>query len=188
MRLLRDNDPATVALLKEQLLEFGSEGIAALRDLLSLDDEAVTSHVREVLERIEIDEAQDDMLLCAHLFPEHGDIEAVWWLLTLCFEPEAPVAKLRRQLDGWGRRLRTLVAKAGSRASGCRRSRHSWRKTSGFAATPRNITIRKIRCSAIDRDAARDSDFTRDALRHRRPPRAHADRRDQSTGAFHRPL
>jgi hypothetical protein len=111
VRLLRDNDPATVALLKEQLLEFGSEGIAALRDLLSLDDEAVTSHVREVLERIEIDEAQDDMLLCAHLFPEHGDIEAVWWLLTLCFEPEAPVAKLRRQLDGWGRRLRTLVAK-----------------------------------------------------------------------------
>ena len=114
VRLLRDNDPATVALLKEQLIDSGSEGAAALRDLLALDDEAVTAHVREVLEKIGTDEARGEMLLCAHLFPEDGDIEAVGWLLTLCFEPEAPVAKLRRQLDGWGRRLRTLVAKAGS--------------------------------------------------------------------------
>ncbi len=114
VRLLRDNDPATVALLKEQLIESGSDGIAALRDLLNLDDEAVSAHVREVLEKIETDEAHDDMLLCAHLFPEHGDIEAVWWLLTLCFEPDAPVTKLRRKLDAWGRRLRLLVAKASS--------------------------------------------------------------------------
>ena len=62
VRLLRDNDPATVALLKEQLIESGSDGIAALRDLLNLDDEAVTAHVREVLEKIETDEAHDDML------------------------------------------------------------------------------------------------------------------------------
>ena len=43
VRLLRDNDPATVTLLKEQLIESGSEGVAALRDLLALDDAAVTS-------------------------------------------------------------------------------------------------------------------------------------------------
>jgi len=110
VRLLRDNDPATVSLLKEQLLEAGREEIAALRDLLALDDEAVTRHVREVLEKIEADQAYDDMLLCAHLFPEHGDIEAAWWLLTSCFEPEAPIAKLRRKLDAWGRRLRMLIA------------------------------------------------------------------------------
>jgi regulator of sirC expression with transglutaminase-like and TPR domain len=114
VRLLRDNDPATVSLLKQQLIESGSDGIPALRDLLALDDAAVTAHVREVLERIETDEAQDDMLLCAHLFPEHGDLEAAWWLLTSCFEPEAPIAKLRRKLDTWGRRLRSLVAQAES--------------------------------------------------------------------------
>ncbi|CAN5363250.1 hypothetical protein BH20VER3_BH20VER3_09910 [soil metagenome] len=114
VRLLRDNDPATVALLKQQLVESGKEGVAALRDLLALDDAAVTAHVREVLEKIGTDEAQDEMLLCAHLFPEHGDIEAAWWLLTLCFDPEAPVGKLRRKLDAWGRRLRGLVAAAGS--------------------------------------------------------------------------
>ncbi|HXA08639.1 MAG TPA: transglutaminase-like domain-containing protein [Chthoniobacterales bacterium] len=114
VRLLRDNDPATVTLLKAQLIDSGMEGAADLRDLLALDDAAVTAHVREVIEKIETDEAQDEMLLCAHLFPEHGDIEAAWWLLTLCFEPDAPIAKLRRRLDAWGRRLRMLVAKAGS--------------------------------------------------------------------------
>ena len=114
VRLLRDNDPATVALLKEQLIDSGSEGAAAFRDLLALDDEAVTAHVREVLETIGTDEARGEMLLCAHLFPEDGDIEAVWWLLTLCFEPDTPVAKLRRKLDAWGRRLRMLLAHATS--------------------------------------------------------------------------
>ncbi len=114
VRLLRDNDPATVSLLKEQLIETGRDGVAALRDLLTLDDEAVTEHVREVLEKIETDQAHDDMLLCAHLFPEQGDIEAAWWLLTLSFDPDAPVGKLRRKLDAWGRRLSMLVAEAGS--------------------------------------------------------------------------
>jgi len=114
VRLLRDNDPSTVNLLKEQLVESGIDGAAALRDLLALDDEAVSAHVRDVLEKIETDQAQDEMLLCAHLFPEHGDIEAAWWLLSLCFEPEAPIAKLRRKLDTWGRRLRPLIVQAGS--------------------------------------------------------------------------
>lgn len=114
VRLLRDNDPATVNLLKEQLIETGSESIPALRDLLALDDAAVTEHVREVLEKIETDEAHDEMLIFAHLFPEHGDIEAAWWLLTRCFELEAPIAKLRRKLDAWGRRLRMLTARAES--------------------------------------------------------------------------
>ena len=76
------------------------------------------------------------MLLCAHLFPEHGDIEAVWWLLTLCFEPEAPVAKLRRQLDGWGRRLRTLVAKAGSSRERLQTLTTFMAEDLGFRATP----------------------------------------------------
>ncbi|MGH7938131.1 MAG: transglutaminase family protein, partial [Chthoniobacterales bacterium] len=41
-------------------------------------------------------------------------IEVAWWLLTRCFEAEAPVAKMRRKLDAWGRRLRMLVARAKS--------------------------------------------------------------------------
>ena len=106
VRLLRDNDPATVALLKDAADRIRMRrGRGPARSSL-LDDEAVTAHVREVLEKIGTDQAQDEMLLCAHLFPEHGDIEAAWWLLTLCFEPDAPVEKLRRKLDAWGRRLR----------------------------------------------------------------------------------
>ena len=114
VRLLRDNDPTTVALLKEQLIQSEGDNVAALRDLLTLDDEAVTTHVREVIETIESDRAQGEMLLCVHLFPEDGDIETAWWLLTRCFEPDVPVPKLRRKLDTWGRRLRVLVARAQS--------------------------------------------------------------------------
>jgi regulator of sirC expression with transglutaminase-like and TPR domain len=114
IRLLRDNDPDTVSLLKDQLVEAGLDGVATLRDLLALDDAAVTAHVRDVLERIQTDEAQDEMLLCAHLFPEHGDIEAAWWLLTRCFVPEAPIAKLHRKLDLWGTQLRPRLAAAAS--------------------------------------------------------------------------
>jgi regulator of sirC expression with transglutaminase-like and TPR domain len=112
IRLLRDNDPATVTLLKKQLVDGGLESVTALRDLLALDDAAITAHVRDVLERIETNEAHDEMLLCAHLFPEQGDLESAWWLLTRCFRPEAPIAKLQRRLDTWGRRLRPLVATA----------------------------------------------------------------------------
>ena len=114
IRLLRDNDPATVSLLKQQLVETGIENVATLRDLLALDDAAITAHVRDVLERIETDEAHEEMLLCAHLFPEHGDLEAAWWLLTRCFSPEAPIARLQRRLDAWGRRLRARLAVANS--------------------------------------------------------------------------
>jgi regulator of sirC expression with transglutaminase-like and TPR domain len=35
-------------------------------------------------------------------------------MLTRCFEPDAPIAKLRRKLDAWGRRLRMLVTRAKS--------------------------------------------------------------------------
>ena len=145
VRLLRDNDPATVSLLKEQLIESGSDSVAALRDLLALDDAAVTAHVREVLERIETGEAQDEMLLCAHLFPEHGDIEAAWWLLTSCFEPEAPITKLRRKLDAWGGGYGCWSPRPIRRANGSRPSQLSWRKTSAFVATRNSITTRKIR-------------------------------------------
>lgn len=114
VRLLRDNDPETVNLLKEQLIESGTEGVPALRDLLTLDDAGVTAHVREVLEKIELDQAHEEMTLFAHLFPDHGDIEQAWWLLTRCFEPEASPAKYRRKLDAWGRRLKMLLTEAGS--------------------------------------------------------------------------
>jgi hypothetical protein len=146
VRLLRDNDPATVSLLKEQLIESGSDGIAALRDLLTLDDAAVAAHVREVLERIGTNEAQDEMLLCAHLFPEHGDIESAWWLLSSCFEPEAPIAKLRRKLDTWDGDCVGWSRRSSQPGSDCRPSPPSWPTTSAFAAMRRNITIREIRC------------------------------------------
>ena len=185
VRLLRDNDPATVSLVKEQLIERGSDGVAALRDLLALDDEGVTAHVREVIEKIETVEAQDDMLLCAHLFPEHGDIEAAWWLLTLCFEPDAPIVKLQCKLDGgaggcacwWRARARRESGSRPSRLHG-RGSRIS--RERGRIYDPKNSFL-----SDVIQRRQRDPDFARHALCHHRSARQHADRRDQYAGPFH---
>ena len=51
VRLLRDNDPETVQLLKAQLIDSGREGIAALRELLTVDDAAVEAHVARIAPR-----------------------------------------------------------------------------------------------------------------------------------------
>jgi regulator of sirC expression with transglutaminase-like and TPR domain len=112
VHLLQDNDPETVSLLKEQLVESGPEAIPALKDLLTLDDAGVTAHVREVLDEIGIYQAQEEIALFTHLFPENGDIEEACWLLARCLDPGVEVDKRRRKLDAWGRRLKMLAADA----------------------------------------------------------------------------
>ena len=54
IRLLKDSDPETVNLTKQQLLQGGANAIPDLRDLLATDDQLVTLHVREILSEIEI--------------------------------------------------------------------------------------------------------------------------------------
>ncbi len=52
VRLLQDNDPETVRLVKEQLASAGLEAIGALTALAEIEDERVSQHVREVLDLI----------------------------------------------------------------------------------------------------------------------------------------
>lgn len=112
VRLFRDNDPSTVILVKEQLVESGPETIPALQDLLTMDDAHVTAHAREVLDQIERGQAHEEMLLFAHLFPENGDLEEAWWLLTRCLQPGVEIEPWKRKLDMWGRRLTMIAAGA----------------------------------------------------------------------------
>jgi len=57
VRLLRDDDPHTVTLVKTQLAVAGPEAIPGLQDLLTTDDETVTRHVREVIAEIDAKDA-----------------------------------------------------------------------------------------------------------------------------------
>ncbi len=114
LRLLRDDDPHTVSLVKQQLAGRGADAIPALEDLLSIDDETVTRHVREVLSEIDSSQAADELTrLCAN-FPNDGGLERANWLLARAVSPGVEVVAPKRQLDQWGRRLGNIISGIGS--------------------------------------------------------------------------
>ncbi len=112
-RLLRDDDPATIALVTEQLLAHATENAPHLRALLARTDDAVVSgHVRSILAAIEAQQAEEEFALLCHFFAEDGDIEAAQWLLGRCLVPGLDVATPERLLDEWGAELRRRLSGA----------------------------------------------------------------------------
>src|SRR6516165_7534453 len=90
IRLLKDDDPETVHLIKQQLAEGGTETIPDLRDLLSTDDKQVAFHSREILDPVELERA------C--------------WYLAQIFIPGVDVEPYRKTIDSWGRELRVRLS------------------------------------------------------------------------------
>jgi regulator of sirC expression with transglutaminase-like and TPR domain len=101
VRLLQDDDPRTVALVKDQLTLQGSSAIPSLQDLLTMYDERVTEHVKDVMGRIDADEAAADLGRVCGNFAEHGSLEAFCWLLSRAMLPGTEVAEWRTLLDRW---------------------------------------------------------------------------------------
>ncbi len=112
VRLLRDNDPATVALLKTQLVDGGPETLTHVRDLAAVDDATVSAHALEILSEIESRQAYDEFTLLCHLFADDGDIEGACWLLARIFLPGVETDLYQRKLDQWGRQLTRLTSAA----------------------------------------------------------------------------
>src|SRR5476651_2540783 len=72
-RLLRDNDPATVQLVKSQLLQNPADNAPHLRDLLGrADDAVVTGHVRDILAAMEATQAAEEFDLLCRFFTDDG--------------------------------------------------------------------------------------------------------------------
>ena len=108
LRLLKDDDEYSVALVKAQLAAHGSEGIPNLVDLLSSGDELVCLHVREVLADIDAREALVEFTEFCREFPDHGDTDALEYavfLLARAISPGAEVETARRNLDTWAETL-----------------------------------------------------------------------------------
>ena len=119
LQLLGDDDPVTVALVKEQLTMHGEEEIDGLRDLLasanSADSARAAKQLREIIRVIEERKAGDVFgEVCAN-FGEHGDIEEAAWDLARAFLPGEDFTEQRELLDAWGREALTRLSATGPR-------------------------------------------------------------------------
>ena len=107
-RLFRDDDPATVVLVKEQLVRQGEEVLDDLRELLAADSAIVAAHAQEVLQEIAGKKASAAL---ESLITGGGDLdwEAVSILVSSALMPWVAPEDLRLRLDEWGLLLRTRL-------------------------------------------------------------------------------
>jgi hypothetical protein len=105
VRLLQDNDPDTVRLVKEQLIQAGDDAISDLRDLSACSERSVASHAREVLSIIEEREAEDSFGLLCHFFGDHSCLERANWMLAQALMPELDLGPLEVKVNSWGRQF-----------------------------------------------------------------------------------
>ncbi|MBV8900224.1 MAG: transglutaminase family protein [Verrucomicrobia bacterium] len=106
IRLLKDDDPETVLLTKNQLAQGGADTIADLRDLLNLDDEEVTFHIRDVLGEIESREAKQRLEVICRGIRTQEELEEACWLLAQVFLPGVEISHYNALLSNWARTLR----------------------------------------------------------------------------------
>ena len=112
IRLLHDNDPETVRLVKEQLEAAGEEKIPDLQELMRVDDECVSRHAREVLTAISGRSAEEEFSLLCHFFGDGIDLEQACWALARAMEPGVCILPYEHKLNIWGREFLVKIAGA----------------------------------------------------------------------------
>lgn len=112
LRLLRDDDPETLGLVKEQLAQQNATALRELRMLLAGADPVAARHLREAIAVIETREADAIFgQVCAE-FGEYGDLEEAAWSLAATFMPGAAFQAQREALDAWGAEVARRFKKA----------------------------------------------------------------------------
>jgi Transglutaminase-like superfamily len=112
IRLLHDNDPETVRLVKEQLATDGEERLPELQELMRVDDKCVSEHARDVLAAISGRNAEEEFSLLCHFFGDGIDLEQACWALARAMEPGLCILPFEHKLNIWGRQF--LVQLAGA--------------------------------------------------------------------------
>lgn len=109
-RLLHDDDPATLALIKSQLAQRGPAGLSEMHALLAGAEPAIARHLRDVIAQIEAGDADAAFGKYCAAFGPDGDLEEAAWRLSAIFLPGEEFGRQRALLDQWGtevsRRLR----------------------------------------------------------------------------------
>ncbi len=110
LRLLQDDDPETVGLVKEQLAGRNADFLRELQRIRPTDDERVSRHVSDIAARIEARAAEAALAqLCANFTPA-SDLENAAFLLARVLQPGVDEADARASLDQWGARLAHLLS------------------------------------------------------------------------------
>jgi regulator of sirC expression with transglutaminase-like and TPR domain len=112
LRLLSDEDPSTVSLVKAQLAAGGSEIIAVLRDLDAAASPAASFHLRDVIAEIEEQTSETRFMQLCRGFGEHGDLEKAAWILATLLLPGEDFTEAREEIDQWGAEVQRRLRKA----------------------------------------------------------------------------
>jgi hypothetical protein len=101
-KLLSDDDPDTIRLVKEQLTAIGEDNPTRLYDLANADDPRLSYHARDVLTQIDGCRAEHDFHLLCLLAGDSFDIEEAVWTLSKVIDPSVCVLPFRDQINDWG--------------------------------------------------------------------------------------
>ena len=112
VKLLSEDDPSTVNLVKEELISQGAEASGELQKLLDEKNQNVRRHVTQILAEIDSRDATSELSILCPLFHEDGDIEHASWLLARAMLPGIPVRKYQRIIDDFGSELAPLLDEA----------------------------------------------------------------------------
>lgn len=110
VRLLTDDDPETVRLVKQQLVSGGKNNIPELQGLLEMDHEQVTLVARDLLSQIEHNSADASFLKICSSFGEYGDLEEAIWGIALTRDPGMQVENYENRLQLWARQVRHRIS------------------------------------------------------------------------------
>ncbi len=110
VRLLQDDDPETVRMVKESLALRGEEILGDLRDLASVDNARVSRHIQDVLEEITSHGADEDFSLLCHFFQNDNDLERACWMLANALEPNIDTRPYETRINNWGRQFLVRIS------------------------------------------------------------------------------
>ena len=109
-KLLSDDDPDTIRLVKEQLAAIGEDNPSALLELANADDARLSFHARDVLTQIDGSRAEEDFHLLCLMAGDAFDVEEAVWALSKVIDPSVCVLPFRDQINEWGREFLERVA------------------------------------------------------------------------------
>jgi regulator of sirC expression with transglutaminase-like and TPR domain len=112
VKLLREGDPQTTDLVREQLHGCGEEWIDDLQRMAGHDDHRVSEVAREILGHLQLKAAREDFSLFCRFFPEDGNLEEACWQLSRALDPHGDVESAKRHINEWGRNLLLRISGA----------------------------------------------------------------------------